>query len=95
MNETERQYLRNIETGIYSGPPDLLQRDSKTIHQELWDPLLYHIQHEQNVFVNEEMLIIIFHHNLHLKIFKFFDKLSSMIYIELLMKFSMTLLSLR
>ena len=47
-NQLNRYYI-NIRT--------TLQRDPKTIHQELWDPVLHHIQQlqdGQNVFLKKE-----------------------------------------
>ena len=52
-NELNRYYIK-IST--------ILQIDQKTIHEELWDLLLHHIQHledEQNVFVKEENMSMI------------------------------------
>ena len=43
----------------YTQIPTILQVDSKTIHQELWDPLLFYLQQlqdEENVFVKEEKI---------------------------------------
>ena len=93
-NELNRYYMKILT---------ILQIDTKTIHQELWDPVLHHIQQlrdEQYAFVKEEMMsmiildLLVHYQNLQVKIFNWFDKLSTLIHIQLMMKLYMRLLSL-
>ena len=52
-NELNRYYIK-VRT--------ILEVNPKTIHEELWDPVLHHIQQlqdEQNVFVKEEKMSMI------------------------------------
>ena len=87
MNNEVNRYYRKIRT--------ILQIDSKPIHEELWDPVLHHIQQlqdGQNAFMKEEKMSMIILHllvqypNLQVKILNWFDKLSAMIHIQLMMK---------
>ena len=73
----------------------ILEIDPKTIHEELRDPVLHHMQQlqdGQNVFVIEEKVsviildLLVHYPNLQLKILNWFDKLSAMIYIQAMMK---------
>ncbi len=88
-NEFNRYYIK-IRT--------ILEIDPKTIHEELvtaCDPVLHHIQQlqdGQNVFVKEEKMsmmildLVVQYPNLRMKILNWFDKLSAMIHIQLMMK---------
>ena len=85
-NELNRYYIK-VRT--------ILEVNPKTIHEELWDPVLHHIQQlqdGQNVFVKEEKMsmiildLLVHYPNLQVKILNSFDKLSSMIHIQLMMK---------
>ena len=69
----------------------MLEIDPKTLHQELWGLVLYHVQQlqdGQNVFANEEKMsmiilnLLVHYPNLQVKIFNWFDKLSVMNYIQ-------------
>ena len=54
MDNELNRYYRKIRT--------ILQIDPKTIHEELWDPVLHHIQQlqdGQSVFVKEEKMSMI------------------------------------
>ena len=93
-NELNRYYMKTLT---------ILQIDPKTIHQELWDPVLHHIQQlrdGQYAFVKEEMMsmiifdLLVHYQNLQVKIFNWFDKLPTLIRIQLMMKLYMRLLSL-
>ena len=86
----------------YRKTPTILEINPKTIYKELWDPVLHHIQRlqdGQNVFVKEEKISMIILHllvhypNLQVKIFNWFEKLSAMIHIQLMMESYLTLLS--
>ena len=79
----------------------ILEIDPKTIYEELWDPVLHHhiqqLQDGQNVFIKMSMIIfdlLVHYPNLQVKIVQRFDKLSAMIYIQLMMKLYLGLLSL-
>ena len=85
-NELNR-YYRKIQT--------ILEIDLITIHEELWDLVLHHIQQlqdGQNIFVKEKKMsmmvfdLLVHYINLQMKILNWFDKLSAMIYIQLMMK---------
>ena len=87
MDNELNRYYRKI--------PTILQIDSKTIHEQLRDPVLHHMQQlqdGQNVFVKEEKMsmiilnLLVQYPNLQMKIFNWFDKLSTMIHIQLVMK---------
>ena len=52
MDNQLNRYYRKIRT--------ILKIDPKTIHEELWDPVLYHIQQlqdGQNVFVMSMIIV--------------------------------------
>ena len=70
MDNEINQYYVKVRT--------ILEVNTKTIHEELWDPVLHHIQQlqdGQNVFAKEEKMSIIIldlllhYHNLQVKIF--------------------------
>ena len=95
MDNELKRYYRKIRI--------ILEIDPKTIHEELWDPVFHYIQQlqdGQNVFVKEEKMSMIILHllvhspNLQVKISYWFDKLSAMIHIQLLMKLYLSLLFL-
>ena len=87
MDNELNRYYRNI--------PTMLQINPKTIHEELWDPVLHRLQQlqdGQNAFVKEEKMsmiildLLVHYPNLQVKIFNWFDKLSAMVHIQLIMK---------
>ena len=93
-NQFNRYYIK-IST--------ILQIDPKTLHEELWETILHHIQQlqdGQNVFAKEEKMsmiildLLVHYLNLQVQILNWFDKLSAMIHIQLIMKLYLTLLSL-
>ena len=80
-----------------------MELDPKEIHEELGDSVLHHIQQlqdEQNAFVKEEKMsmiildLLVHYPNLQVKILNWFNKLSAMIHIQLMMKLYLTLLFL-
>ena len=87
-NEFDRYYIK-IRT--------ILGIDPKTIHEELqqlWDPMLHHIQQlqdGQSVSVKEEKMsmmildLVVQYPNLQMKILNWYDRLSTMIHIQLMM----------
>ena len=93
-NKLNRYYIK-IET--------VMQRAARIIHQELWNPVLHpmqQLQDGQNVFMKKEKMsmiildLLVHYPNLQAKIFNYFDKLSAMIHIQLIMKLYLRLLSL-
>ena len=82
MDNELNRYYRKIRT--------VLLIDPKIIHEELWDPVLYHLQQLQDgqkVFIKEEKMsmiildLLVHYPNLQMKIFNWFNKLSAMIHI--------------
>ena len=72
--------------------PTTLEIDPKIIHEEFCDSVFHQLQYGQNVFIKEEKIsmiildLLVQYSNLQVKILNCFDKLSAMIYIQLMMK---------